>query len=204
MIRAVQLFAFLGYCNDSVLEKKILECGAGVWDSSVEPLLVRFYKHGYVIHGIEISKERAAASRDYCEANDVKVDICQGDMRQLPFENKEMSFAFSYNTIFHMTKADVAIAMGEIERVLKPGGLCFVNFLSVESDSFGRGEEIGEGEFLEQEGGGKALHAYYKINEADRYFDRFDVVHKENRVTEWLIGKDKVVRGYIDYIARKK
>jgi len=70
-------------------------------------------------------------------------------MRTLPFEDASISFAFSYTTIFHMPKDDVACSMGEIERVLKPDGLCFVNFLSVESDSFGRGEQVGKGALLE-------------------------------------------------------
>ena len=204
MYRAVQLYTFLEYCNNSSLEKKILECGAGVWDPSVEPLLVRFYKLGYITHGIEISEERAAAARDYCQAHRVDADIPSGDMRQLPFENESMSFVFSYNTIFHMTKADVAASMGEIERVLKPKGLCFVNFLSVASETYGTGKEIGKGEFLEPEGDENMLHAYYEVNEADNYFDRFVVLHKENRVVEWLAGKHRVVRGYIDYIARKR
>ena len=203
MIRAVQLYTFLEYCNNSPLEKEILECGVGVWNSSVEPLLVRFYAHGYEIHGVEISDERAAAAREYCEAHQVDADIRTGNMRRLPFEDASMSFVFSYNTIFHMTKAEVAIAMGEIERVLKPRGLCFVNFLSVDSDTYGKGEEIGKGEFVEHGGGAEALHVYYEDAEADASFGGFEVLHKEKRVMEWLAGAVRRVRAYIDYIARK-
>jgi ubiquinone/menaquinone biosynthesis C-methylase UbiE len=204
VIRAVQLYTFLEFCNNSSLNKEILECGAGVWDSSVEPLLVRFSKYGYQLHGIEISKERAAAASEYCENHGVEAAIREGDMRQLPFDNESMSFVFSYNAIFHMPKADIAVAVGEIERVLKPGGLCFVNFLSVESDTYGTGEEIASGEFLEREGGEDALHAYFEDDEADAYFGGFELLHKEKRVTERLVGTEWRVRGYIDYIARKR
>ena len=62
MIRAVQLYTFLEHCKNSPLNKDILECGAGVWDPSLEPLFVRFSKHGFKVHGIEISDERAAAA----------------------------------------------------------------------------------------------------------------------------------------------
>ena len=46
MIRAVQLYTFMEYCNNSPLEKEILECGAGI-SPSLEPLLVRFFEAGY-------------------------------------------------------------------------------------------------------------------------------------------------------------
>jgi ubiquinone/menaquinone biosynthesis C-methylase UbiE len=202
MIRAVQLYTFLEYCNNSPLEKEVLECGAGVW-RSLEPLLVRFHKHGYVTHGIEILDERLAAAREYGEEHQMELDIRKGDMRDLPFADGSMSFVFSYNTIFHMTKAEVALAVREIERVLKPEGLCFVNFLSVDSDTFGKGEEVGRGEFIEREGGEEAIHAYYEDDEPDGYFSGFEVLHKEKRILERLVGGDRHVRAYIDYVARK-
>jgi hypothetical protein len=31
-----------------------------------------------------------------------------------------------------------------------------------------------------------------------------EVLHKEKRVWEWLAGKERRVRAYIDYIARKE
>ena len=203
MIRAVQLYTFLEHCNNSPLNKEILECGAGVWDPSVEPLLVRFNKHGYKVHGIEISDERVAAACEYCKAHQVDAEIHEGDMRHLPFDNASMSFVFSYNTIFHMTKIDVSIAMGEVERILKPGGMCYLNFLSVESDTYGKGKEIGRGEFLEREGDSEALHVYYEDSEAEVYFGGFEVLHKEKRVREWLAGNERRARAYIDYIVRK-
>jgi ubiquinone/menaquinone biosynthesis C-methylase UbiE len=56
------------------------------------------------------------------------LNIFLGDMRNIPFASESFSFVFSFNAIFFMTKADVAIARHEIERVLKPNGLCYVNF----------------------------------------------------------------------------
>lgn len=204
MIRAPQLYTFLEYCNDSPLEKEILECGAGVSDPSVEPLLVTFHRHGYVTHGIDTSDKRVAAARDYCESQGLDVDIRKGDMRQLMFEDESMSFVFSYETIFHMTKADVGVALGEIERVLKPGGLCFVNVLSVENETYGKGEQIGKGEYVRKRGSGQVVLAHYEDDEADQYFGGFEILHKEKRVREWLAGGERRVQAFVDYIARKK
>ena len=203
MIRAVQLYTFLQYCSESALEKEILECGAGVW-GLLEPLLVRFHERGYATHGIEISEERLAAAQRYCAEHQLDVDLRLGDMRQIPFADMTMSFVYSYNAIFHMTKADIAIAMGEIKRVLKPDGLCFVNFLSVEDQGYGEGEEQGRGEFLGMEAGEETLHSYYEDGEGDAHFGGFEILHKEKRILERLIEGERYLQGYIDYIARKR
>ena len=100
---------------------------------------MRFFDYGYETHGIEISEERLLAAQDYCIENELDLDIREGDMRQIPFEDESMSFVFSYNTIFHMTKQDIGTSMAEMQRVLKPEGLCFVNFLSMDSQTHGRG-----------------------------------------------------------------
>jgi ubiquinone/menaquinone biosynthesis C-methylase UbiE len=203
MIRAVELYTFLEYCNNSSLEKDVLECGAGT-SPDLEPLLVRFFDYGYDTHGIEISEERFQATQDYCTENELDLDIRKGDMRQIPFEDESMSFIFSYNTIFHMTKQDIGIAMQEIQRVLKTNGLCFVNFLSVDSQRFGQGVEIGDGEFQEEQEGMEFMHSYFKDDEPDSYFADFAVLHKEKRIRDQLINGERNIQAYIDYIALKK
>ncbi len=203
MIRAVELYTFLNYCNNTLLEKDVLECGAGI-SPSLEPLLVRFFDYGYETHGIEISDERLMNALEYCEENELDLDIRKGDMRQIPFEDESMSFVFAYNTIFHMPKDDIGIAMDEIKRVLRSGGVCFVNFLSVDSQTFGIGEEVGRGEYLEKHNDEDALHSYFEDDEPDPYFIGFEVLHKEKRIRDWLLDGKRNIRAYIDYIAMKK
>jgi ubiquinone/menaquinone biosynthesis C-methylase UbiE len=202
MFRAAQLYTFLDYCEGSSLEKEVLECGAGV-SPDLAPLLVRFFERGYKTHGVEISAQRMEAAVRYCEDHQLDLDIRQGDMRELPFEDESLSFVFSYNAIFHMTKRDIALAMGEIERVLKPGGMCFVNFLSVDSESYGRGEELEKGEFVERGAEWDALHTYYEDDEPDVYFVGFSLMLKEKRILERFAAGESYVRAYIDYIAMK-
>ena len=203
MIRAVQLYTFLQYCNDSPLPKEILECGAGI-HSSLEPLLLRFHGHGYVTHGIEISAERLAAAVKFFRESGIDVDLRLADMRAIPYGDASMSFCFSYNSIFHMSKEDVASSMREILRVLRPGGLCFVNFLSVDSSAYGQGTELGPGEFLGREAGRETIHSYFKDSEPDAYLDDFSLLYKEKRVRERMAGDEMFARSYIDIIAQKR
>jgi SAM-dependent methyltransferase len=203
MYRAIQLYTFLNHCNDSSLPKEVMDCGAGC-PTGYEPPLLRFHEHGYTTHGLEILEERVAVVRRFCAERGIDLDVRQGDMRDLHFPDESMSFVYSYNTIFHMTKADMARAMREIERVLRPEGLCFVNFMSVDDSACGTGEEVGPGEFRQIEAGGEVIHTFHEDEEADVYFAHFTVLHKEKRILDrrWDDG-DTVRQAYIDYIARK-
>jgi ubiquinone/menaquinone biosynthesis C-methylase UbiE len=176
IIWATPLYQFLRYCNSSPLEKLVLDCGAGGDD----PPLQLFYEYGYETYGIEISGEALKQSETFCKKNDMKLNILKGDMRKIPFKNDVFSFVYSYNTLPLMSKKYVGIAMSEIERVLKPSGLCFVNFVSIDDEA--------------------PADSYFEDNEPEKYFRNFKIIQKEKRII--LIGK-KEKQAYIDYIAEK-
>ena len=200
LIRAVTVYTFLRYCNMSTLEKEVLDCGAG---GDCPPLSV-FHEHGYKTHGIDISESQLDLASKFCHEKGIDLNIVKGDMRSLSFQNESLSFVYSFNSIFHMTKSDIALSMKEIDRVLKPGGLCLVNFLSTEDEWFGKGDQIGEGEYLQDERSEKVIHSYFGYNEADRFFVNYEILRKEKRTIELYQDGGKYIQSYIDYIAKKK
>ncbi len=127
VIRATPLYEFLRQCNNSALEKNILDCGAG----GKEPPLALFNHYGYKTCGVEIAEGALVEARGYCREHQLSLNIFRGDMRHLPFDRETFSFAYSFNAIFFMTKPDIKITMKEIERVLIPEGFC-LNFISVD------------------------------------------------------------------------
>ncbi|WP_459480712.1 class I SAM-dependent methyltransferase [Clostridium saccharoperbutylacetonicum] len=199
LFRQTQLYKFLNYCNQSNLEKVVLDCGAG---GNCPPLAL-FSDFGYKTYGIELSDSQIEKAKEFSKVNNIDINISKGNMTSLPFDDESISFIYSYNTIFHMKKADILKAISEIKRVLKPGGICFVNFLSVNDQEFGYGEKIGEGEFLQDEDGQKVIHTYYDINEAEVHFKSMNILMKENRVLERIFEGEKIKQGYIDYIVQK-
>lgn len=199
IFRQPQLYRFLNYCNEEGLEKNILDCGAG---GNMPPLAV-FLEQGYKTYGIEISHKQIERVEAFSKEHKVSLNITKGDMRKLPFENESFNYVYSYNSIFHMKKADIKKAVNEIKRVLKPGGLCLVNFLSINDDDYGKGEKAGDGEFFRIEDGEKVLHSYYDINEAEEHFKDMKILFKENRILERIYEGQKIRQGYIDYIVKK-
>jgi len=162
-----------------------------------------FSEFGYKTYGIELSDSQIEEAKIFSEEQNLELNISKGDIRKLAFEDESISFIYSYNTIFHMKKEDITIAVNEIKRVLKPGGICFINFLSINDSDYGQGEKIGEGEFVQTERGEKVIHTYYDIEEAEKHFKDMDILFKENRSLETLYEGEKIKQGYIDYIAQK-
>jgi ubiquinone/menaquinone biosynthesis C-methylase UbiE len=150
--------------------------------------------------GIEIQQEALDEAREFCEINDMPLNIMRGDMRMLPFPDKSFGFAYSYNAIFFMTKPDIETSIGEMERVLKSGGICFINFKSADDpdnrvfcDSAYARRLLGSERF-----------AKYEDCEADKYFAKFEIIRKEKRFIEKkLQNGDKMEQVLIDYIAKK-
>jgi SAM-dependent methyltransferase len=195
-----QLYRFLQYCNESGLEKSILDCGAG---GECPPLAV-FANEGYKTQGIEIDDTQLEKAASFEDKHNFKLDILKGDIRKLPFDDESISFVYSYNTIFHMKKDDIMVAVQEIRRVLIPKGLCLVNFLSIFDEGYGEGEEIGEGEYIQLERGASVIHSYLKLEEGEKYFKGLNILFKESRILERIHEGKKIKQAYVDYILQKK
>lgn len=199
IIKQPQLYRFLNYCNDCDLEKNVLDCGAG---GTCPPLAI-FSEFGYKTYGIEISNSQIEQAKMFSEKYSYNLNITKGDMRSLPFENESISYVYSYNSIFHMTKEDINKSISEIKRILKPGGLCCINFLSIYDQDYGKGKRLGENEFLQIERGEEVIHTYYDINEAEDHLIDMKIIFKENRILERIYENKKIKQGYIDYIVQK-
>jgi len=197
IIWATPLYEFLRQCNESPLTKEVLDCGAG----GSRPPLSLFYQYGYKTYGIEIANDSLNEAQRYCIENNIPLDIIRGDMRCIPFSNKKFSFIYSYNAIDFMTKPDIEVSMREITRVLKSNGLCYVNFLSVDDEETWEPfcKTASAMELLKSE-----RFAHFEDNEADEYFEEYDVIRKEKRLTDKLWEGKIQKRAEIEYIARKK
>lgn len=199
IFRQPQLYRFLNLCNENNLEKSVLDCGAG----GNYPPLALFSSLGYRTCGIELSESQIKEASNFSKEHNIELNISKGDIRKLPFEDESFSYVYSYNTIFHMKKVDIEKAVNEIKRVLKPGGLCLINFLSINDEDYGNGIMQGDGEFLQVERNEEVIHTYYDICEAEKHFNDMKILFKENRVLERIYDGKMIRQGYVDYIVQK-
>ncbi|MEF2965808.1 class I SAM-dependent methyltransferase [Paenibacillus sp. M1] len=199
IFKQIPLYRYLSICNESGMQKTVLDCGAG----GDTPPLSLFYSNGYTTYGIEFAADQIDKANTFAKSKGQDLNIKQGDMRRLPFENESISFVYSYNSIFHMNKNDVRTSLEEMKRVLKPGGIMFVNFLTVHDFRVGEGIDLGNNQYEQIEDGFPVIHSYYEPNEADGLLDDMEFIYKEDRVLERIFEGERIRQGFVDYICRK-
>ena len=196
IIWATPLYEFLRQCNASSLERRVLDCGAG---GSAPPLSL-FHQYGYETYGVEIATEALDKASRFCREKAMPLGIFRGDMRTIPFASETFSFVYSFNAIMFMTKPDIARAMGEMERVLRPGGLIYVNFVSVDEPDKGPFCETAPARLLLK----SERFAQHEDDEPDAYFQAFEIQRKEKRFEDKVHGSGRSLQVYVEYIARKR
>lgn len=183
---AISVYGFLSTIvarqpqEETSLQRKILDCGAG---GPVPPLAL-FHQHGFEGWGIDISERQLDKARQFCEAQGIDLHLCKGDMRSIPFEDDTFDYVYEHYSMCHLSKQDTALAVSEMHRVLKRGGLCFLGVISTDSwpkSHFGQEREPGE--FWGEEGEGEPrLHSMFTDQEANELVSSWEIVSKEKHV----------------------
>lgn len=200
IIKQVPLYRFLDFCLAHTKEgnRRILDCGAG---GNMPPLAL-FRQYDFETCGIDSDEKAVEEARAYGEERGLALNIQLGDMTALSFEDSSFDCVYSYNSIFHMKKTEVEKSIRELKRVLKPNGLMFVNFLSVDDFRCGEGPHLGDNQY-EQMDDEPVIHSYYGHEEADLYFKDMTLLIKEQRVIQRIYEGNLIRQGFIDYILKK-
>ncbi len=200
VFKQIPLYRFLDLCLQNAKSENvsILDCGAG----GDMPPLALFKAHGFNTSGIEIDEQAIKSAYAFAASRDLELNIQTGDMTALPFHDACFDFVYSYNSIFHMKKIEIEKAVKELKRVLKPGGLMFVNFLSTDDFRCGEGPHLGDNQY-EQMDDEPVIHSYYAHDEADQYFVDMTTLIKEQRVIQRIYEGEPIKQGFIDYILKK-
>lgn len=165
--------------SEVALGKKILDCGAG----GTLPPLSLFRIHGFDTWGIDISDKQLEKALEFCKKNKLELRLHRGDMRQIPFKDQTFDYVYEYQSMCHLTKSDIQVAVREMHRVLKKSGLCFLGLISRDTMPI-RGREIKPGEYFSYDEGSPTIHSAYSEDEVDNLFSSWEIMHKEKR-TLW-------------------
>jgi len=183
---AIPVYGFLSVIDalypprEASQRRRILDCGAG---GPVPPLAL-FHQHGFEAWGIDASDGQLDEARRFCEQRGIELHLRGGDMRQIPFEDGTFDCVFEHFSMCHLSKRDTALAVGEMYRVLKRQGLCFLGVISADSwpkRLFGHEKEPGEC-WGEEDGNEPVLHSMYTDEEADELVSAWEIISKEKRV----------------------
>src|SRR5437588_6466058 len=123
--------------------RRVLDLGCGVGRHAL--LLA---EHGFAVEAIDGSPAGLAVLRQSAAARGLTLGLRQGAADALPFPDASFDFVLSWNVIYHGTLGDVGHRLGEIWRVLKPGGLFQGTMLSTRNSGYGIGRTIAPDTFV--------------------------------------------------------
>jgi len=199
---AIPMYGFLSFINarhpqEELSQRgKILDCGAG----GPLPPLALFAQHGFEAWGIDVSDEQLDMARQFCEQQSIEVHLRTGDMRRIPFEDETFDYVFEHYSLCHLSKQDTAQAIGEMYRVLKRQGLCFLGVISMDCWPKSRfGQEKEPGEYWGEEGGERRSHSLFSDEEMDDLLSVWEVVFKEKHVSYlWGATEKSTLEAWMD------
>ena len=148
-MNATPVYRFLSLINtlqtqgEAPAGRKILDCGAG---GPIPPLAL-FHQQGYDCWGIDLSDEQLLLAHDLCREQGTDLNLREADMRCLPFDDESFDYVYEHYSMCHLSKEDTARSIGEMYRVLRKGGLCFLGLISMDSwplSAYGEEREPGE------------------------------------------------------------
>ena len=103
--------------------RRILDCAVGIGTQ-----LLGLAAHGHRLAGSDISTAAVRRAQAECRRRGVQAALAAADMRALPFARAAVEVVVcADNALPHLlTAGDVVRALGEMRRVVKPGGLVLV------------------------------------------------------------------------------
>lgn len=106
--------------------KRILDIGCGSGRHSIY-----LAKKGFKVVGIDISEEAIMSVRRLANKEKANAEFLVGRMEKLPFKDEEFDGLISLRVLNHGRRKDVEMAINEIFRVLKKGGIGFISVIKI-------------------------------------------------------------------------
>jgi SAM-dependent methyltransferase len=108
---------------------------------------VFFARQGISAYGVDWSAQAIEWAREWARAENLDATFEVADITRLPFPDAWFDVVVSHGVLDHMMPDAAAQAAVEVKRVLKPGGLLYVDLRSSDDGEFG-GEEVAPNTFV--------------------------------------------------------
>lgn len=114
-----------------------------------------------------------------------------GSMLAAPLADASLDGVVAFNVAYHNTATDMAVAVKEIFRTLKPDGLAYLTLATPEHGSYGHGREMEPHTFLPPSG---VLHHFTGRDEAGVLLRAFDIVEWRQSAVDYVSRNGETIR----------
>ena len=101
--------------------KSFLDLGCGLGRHTV-----LFASNGFDTYGFDISSDGLNKTKEWLDSLGLNANLVEGDMLSLPYTDELFDSILCRNVISHQDTCGVKKIIGELKRVLKPGGECYL------------------------------------------------------------------------------
>ena len=154
--------------------QKILDIGCGTGRH-----LIFLSKMGFEMYGFDASPNGISIAKQWLKEENLRAEIKYHKMEEtFPYPSNTFDAIISINVIHHNRMKDILRTVGEIERILKKGGLIFITFPKLGETWKNNGylQEVEKGTYLPQRGKEKGLlHHFFTLEEIQDVFKSFDL-----------------------------
>jgi ubiquinone/menaquinone biosynthesis C-methylase UbiE len=98
---------------------RLLEVGCGIGVDSIQ-----LAKCGFTVTAVDLTENALQVAKEFAEHRDVEIDFQLGNAERLEFADKTFDAVYSFGVLHHTP--DIEAAVGEVRRVLEPGGTAYV------------------------------------------------------------------------------
>jgi ubiquinone/menaquinone biosynthesis C-methylase UbiE len=99
--------------------KRLLEVGVGAGTD-----FINWVRSGAVATGIDLTEAGIALAKERLELEGLSAALRVADAENLPFQDESFEIVYSYGVLHH--SPNTSLAVGEVRRVLQPGGTALV------------------------------------------------------------------------------
>lgn len=122
---------------------------------------------GFSAFGLDKSTSAVSVARDRASGRGVTVELAVGDVTALPYVAASFDFVLAFNVLYHADEDGLGQALGEVRRVLRPGGMFQATYLSKRNWQYGRGIETSRNTFCQPEATDDKVHPHVYSNGED-------------------------------------
>jgi ubiquinone/menaquinone biosynthesis C-methylase UbiE len=99
--------------------KKLLEVGCGIGVDSIQ-----LAKCGFDVTAVDLTENALLVAKEFAARRGVSIDFRLANAEKLEFPDAEFDAVYSFGVLHHTP--DIVAAVGEVRRVLEPGGTAYV------------------------------------------------------------------------------